>query len=167
MILRRLTPDDAIAFRQIRLAALTESPTAFMSSVEEESAEPLEFFRARLDVGNDTTMLGAFTDEVLMGIVGFGRNARLKIRHTGFIRSMFVSPEWRGRGVGAALVSQAIAELEQFDGLRQVFLEVISGNTAAVALYSRLGFKQYGLQPDALCVDGVFYDDIFMHRRVS
>ena len=167
MILRRLTPDDVVAYRSIRLQALAEYPAAFLSSAEEESAEQLEWHAKRLAETNETVMLGAFVDQALIGMVGYGRNARRKVRHTGFIRAMFVTSEWQGRGIGTALLKQALAELRQRDGLRQIYLEVVAGNVAAVELYKRLGFVPYGLQPDALCIDGVFQDDMLMHLSLA
>jgi RimJ/RimL family protein N-acetyltransferase len=167
VILRRLTPEDATLYRELRLHALTDFPAAFMSSAEEERAESLDWFAQRLSPANDTTMLGAFDGQTLIGMVGFGRNSRLKTRHTGFIRSMFVMPAWRKAGVGVALLTEAVTALRQLDGLRQVYLEVLSGNAAAVALYQRLGFVQYGIQPDALCVDGELYDDMLMHLSLA
>ena len=167
MILRRLTPEDATVYRELRLLALADFPAAFMSSVEEEGAESLEWFAARLSPHNDTTMVGAFEEQTLVGMVGFGRNSRRKTRHTGFIRSMFVMSAWRKHGVGLALLTEAMNALRQFGGLRQVYLEVLSGNTAAVALYQRVGFMQYGIQPDALCVDGEFHDDMLMHLSLA
>ena len=47
MEIRILSADDAQAFRAIRLEGLCEAPTAFDSSYEEESEQPLDFFLSR------------------------------------------------------------------------------------------------------------------------
>ena len=107
MIIRRLRAADAAAFRAVRLAALLDSPTAFGSSHHEEAAQPLEWFAARLEAA-DAVMFGAFVDGVLAGIAGVVREPAAKERHRATIRSMFVAPVHRGRGVAAALLGRAL-----------------------------------------------------------
>jgi ribosomal-protein-alanine N-acetyltransferase len=51
-----------------------------------------------------------------------------------------VLPEYRGQGHGFALMS---AFLEECEG-NSVFLEVAAGNTAAVNLYEKCGFRETG-----------------------
>lgn len=48
MPIRRLTPDDAPAYRALRLRALREHPDAFTSDREDANARPLENSRQRL-----------------------------------------------------------------------------------------------------------------------
>jgi ribosomal-protein-alanine N-acetyltransferase len=52
-------------------------------------------------------------------------------------------PKLRRKGVGARLLTHAI-ELLQLRGIEQLFLEVASGNKAAIALYSKFGFVEVG-----------------------
>jgi ribosomal protein S18 acetylase RimI-like enzyme len=56
---------------------------------------------------------------------------------------MAVVREWRGRGVGSALVAAAI-ELARERGLHKVILSVFPHNTAAIALYRKHGFVEEG-----------------------
>ena len=49
----------------------------------------------------------------------------------------------RCRGIGAALVRQAIADAAEW-GAWAVFLEVRASNAAALALYARAGFEEVG-----------------------
>ncbi len=57
---------------------------------------------------------------------------------TAVINRLYVDPAARGRGVGAALMERAVAEAE-FRALHPV-LDVASTDTAAAALYERLGW---------------------------
>jgi RimJ/RimL family protein N-acetyltransferase len=59
---------------------------------------------------------------------------------------MFVAAEWRGRGVGTALVAAAI-EWAKVRGMHKLTLSVFPHNEAAVALYRRFGFAEEGLHP--------------------
>lgn len=164
--IRPLTAADVGAYRELRLLALGTSPTAFGSSLEEEAALPLTAFAARLDGSTGLQLFGACSGDELVGMVGVGRLAALKERHRAELRSMFVRPEARGAGVGRQLLVHALAVVERLDGVRQVTLTVTAGNAAARRLYEAHGFTPYGQAPEALFVDGVYYDDVLMVRRI-
>ena len=77
---------------------------------------------------------------------------------------MYVAPEYRGQGIGAALLDEALGHAEKV-GMRQVLLSVNAENTAALRLYAGRGFERYGLEPDALFIEGRYYDEEYMVRR--
>ena len=56
---------------------------------------------------------------------------------------MMVAHEWRGRGVGTALVEAAI-DWSRERGLHKISLSVFPHNEAGVALYRKLGFVEEG-----------------------
>jgi ribosomal protein S18 acetylase RimI-like enzyme len=56
---------------------------------------------------------------------------------------MAVAREWRGRGVGAALLAAAI-EWARERGLHKLSLSVFAHNAAAIALYRKFGFVEEG-----------------------
>lgn len=59
------------------------------------------------------------------------------------VLTVAVSPRQRARGLGRRLMDEALRRLYH-DRVKSVFLEVDDGNTAALSLYRRLGFKQVG-----------------------
>lgn len=73
--------------------------------------------------------------------------------HSGTARiySMIVDPEVRGLGLGAALVEAGMSEARKA-GRSILSLEVRADNTAARALYEKLGFRTVRALPG-------FYDD--------
>jgi RimJ/RimL family protein N-acetyltransferase len=56
---------------------------------------------------------------------------------------MMVAREWRGRGVGSALVESAIAWARE-QGLHKLVLDVFPHNEGAIALYRKYGFVEEG-----------------------
>jgi hypothetical protein len=48
-----------------------------------------------------------------------------------------------------------------------VKLAVVTTNTPAVRCYARCGFAVYGIEPQAICYDGVFYDELLMAKQFS
>ncbi|MFG2373066.1 GNAT family N-acetyltransferase [Streptomyces sp. NPDC048504] len=58
---------------------------------------------------------------------------------TAVVGRLFVSPEARGRRIGALLIGRAVEEARRH-GLHPV-LDVVASDTAAAALYERLGWE--------------------------
>ena len=56
---------------------------------------------------------------------------------------MCVDRDWRGRGVGSALVQAAIS-WSRDRGLHKLCLEVFPHNAAAIAMYRKAGFVEEG-----------------------
>jgi RimJ/RimL family protein N-acetyltransferase len=56
---------------------------------------------------------------------------------------MLVAAGWRGRGVGTALLAEAVRRAPQA-GAHKIALQVWPHNTAAIALYERFGFQREG-----------------------
>ena len=59
--------------------------------------------------------------------------------------AMFVARDWRGKGVGSALVAASIGWAREHD-LHKLSLSVFPHNTAAISLYRKFGFEQEGLR---------------------
>jgi RimJ/RimL family protein N-acetyltransferase len=164
MLVRRLVSQDAPEYRTLRLAALRESPASFGSSYEEECDRPLVEFAALVGDAGERAFFGAFSDALLIGSVGFGRETSPKEKHKGFIRGMYVVPTARGQGIGRALLARALDFAATIPNLQQVTLAVNANNLPAIQLYKAAGFQQYGLEPMALFVGGTFHDEIHMVR---
>jgi RimJ/RimL family protein N-acetyltransferase len=57
---------------------------------------------------------------------------------------MALKTEYRGKGIGTALLKELIDELKE-KGIKGISLSVDPGNLAAVKLYQRFGFKEVGM----------------------
>ena len=157
MEIRRLTSADAAAYRELRLAALRDSPEAFGSTFERESAQPLAWFRDRLA---NSQVFGAIRLSELLGIAGFARREHDKEKHKGLLWGMYVRPDARNAGIGRQLVEAVIDHARQQVELIQ--LSVVSGNERARRLYAGLGFVEYGVEKRSLKQHGRYYDEILM-----
>jgi len=155
--LRRLGPEDAVAYREIRLEALADSPHAFSSTLESEQAQPLDRFATRLA---DDFVIGAFSGRYLVGVAGFYVQPRPKHRHKGMLWGMYVRPDHRSAGIGRKLVDAIIAHAGQRVELLQLF--VVADNMPARRLYASLGFVEYGIERHATKYQGQYHDDVLM-----
>lgn len=75
------------------------------------------------------------------------------------IHDIVVLPEYRRQGVGQALLAAAEAAARE-RGCCKLTLEILSGNTRAMASYTRFGFEPYTLDPKAGQAS-------FMHKWLS
>jgi RimJ/RimL family protein N-acetyltransferase len=153
LLIRRLQPPDAPAYRALRLESLSRCPCAFEHALGEEELLGPDDLALRLD---EIAVFGAFVNGTLCGIAAFTRPPFLKKRHKGVLRGVYVQPGVRGEGVGTVLVG---AVIEHARGeVIQLHAAVSTVNHAARRLYARLGFIPYGLEPRGLRVDGTCYD---------
>jgi ribosomal protein S18 acetylase RimI-like enzyme len=161
---RLLNESDVSAYRALRLEALQNSPTAFGSSYGEELLLPLSAFASRL---RDAKVFGAYSEEKLIGILGFIRESRAKRAHAASLVGMHVSSSFRRQGVGGALLDHAIQFTRQLGGIKTIKLSVTANNQDAVRLYLSRGFKSYGLEPDAINVGEEYLDEEYLILQIE
>ncbi len=142
--IRRLEVADVEDYRTIRLAALQTEPEAFGSLYEVEVTRPIDSFVERL---SSSIVLGAYAGGRIVGVASFRQETGPKERHKGVLGSVYVQPDSRGQGVAASLVAGVIDVARSI--VEQLTLTVVQGNSAAIALYHRFGFKIYGVEPRA------------------
>jgi ribosomal protein S18 acetylase RimI-like enzyme len=148
MNIRKLTADDAAAFREIRVEMCQLYPEAFAQTPEEVAAMPDDKcpeWWAPSDVFPEKFMLAAFEGERIVGTAAFRREEMLKERHRAFIWSVYVRSDARGKGISKQLMQQIIDEARQMEGLEILSLVVALTQTSARTLYTSLGFFTTGL----------------------
>lgn len=163
---RRLDLSDSAAYRACRLRGLFEYPDAFTSSFEEENARPVAYTDARLDPAGNRKIWGAFIDGELVGMIGLEPQMREKNRHKALLTGMFVSAEHAGRGLGRALI-QTLVDEARSTGIELIVLTVTDNNRPAIGLYRKAGFASFGIEPDAIRIDGVSLDKAHMYLALA
>jgi len=137
--LRRLAADDWHAYRDIRLAMLQESPSAFGSTHAEAASFEEQLWRQRLA---DNVVILARVGTASAGAVMYSEFGMTDPGDCA-LYGMWVDPAFRGTGVGWALVDAVVAQARA-SGKRRLVLHVVSGNDPAVRLYQRAGFVPTG-----------------------
>ena len=164
--IRRLEVSDAAAYRAFRLRALREHPDAFTSSFEEEDIKPLLDTEKRLRAVEVGKLWGAYVANEMAGMVGLSLDARIKSRHKGLLVSMYVTPEYTGKALGLSLVDTVVKDARAC-GLELVTLTVTDGNHAAIALYKKCGFTAFGIEPDAIRINGASFGKTHMYLSIK
>lgn len=156
-MIRQLVASDVDAYRALRLEGLRLHPMAFGGALHEEAAEPPAFWRNRLD--SNATFGGFGTDGALLGIATLKLMPGAWYKHRAMLVGLYVSAAGRGTGLAAGLI-RAVADAAK--GAEWLELGVGLYNGPAIALYQRMGFRAFGVEPDAMRVNGEPVDEILM-----
>lgn len=151
-VAERLGEGDWEALAAVRLRALRSDPEAFSSSLAREEAFREQHWRMRLRASPWWTVRGE--DGAAVGLASLIEEPGSpgSDRH---VVALWVAPEARNRGVGAALVEAAAREAVDA-GAQTLSLWVREDNAAALRLYDRLGFAPTGERHPAVRADGLF-----------
>ena len=136
---RALGEEDWQHYRDIRLAALRDSPDAFVATSAQEEALEEQAWRERM---SRARRLVAELDGSPVGVVSLGKGDP-EHSYTGELFGLWVARQGRGTGVAWKLVeagaTQAVA-----DGHRHLGYWVGTDNGRAVAFASSFGFRPTG-----------------------
>jgi len=104
-------------------------------------AWPVQMFLDELSQPETRRYLVAETDEGIVGYAGL-----MCIEPIADVQTIAVVPDYEGRGIGSALLTQLIEEARH-RGAADVLLEVRADNPRAQDLYVRFGFEQIHVRP--------------------
>lgn len=71
-------------------------------------------------------------------------------------------PQARGRGIGTAAARLMLRYCFEEEGLHRVYLRALAGNHQAIGSYEKAGFVKEGCLRDDVCIDGRYYDIVWM-----
>lgn len=133
--------EDWRRLRELRLAALLDSPDAFGMTYEESVAAHDESWQWWISGAGSGTPVITFIAEQRSELIGMATGAEdADDPNTAHLFGMFVRPEARGEGVGASL-SEAVIEWARAEGFERIVLRVSDGNETARNMYERLSFE--------------------------
>ncbi|MGC1184096.1 MAG: GNAT family N-acetyltransferase [Candidatus Dormiibacterota bacterium] len=132
-------PSDWAEYKEIRLRALADAPSAFGSSWAVERERPDEAWRERAGATPKRQIWSARSREGWVGLVGALREDDGKVQ----LVSMWVDPSWRRRGVARALIAVVVAWFGTAPNTG-LYLWVSSDNEAARRCYQTEGFQLSG-----------------------
>lgn len=127
-----------------------------------DQAPPLESTRAFVqgNISGGQIQLVVVDGGRVVGWCDITSNTRASQKHIGTLGTGLI-PEYRGRGIGRALLTEAIRHGWE-KGLTRIQLDVNGENLNAIALYKKLGFETEGVKRKAFCMDGYYMDVVSM-----
>ncbi len=85
--------------------------------------------------------------------------------HTAEI-SIYISPENRGKGLGRALLSEALGMTGKLD-IKTLVSFIFSHNCASIRLFKSLAFEEWGRLPEVAEMDGKEYSLSIFGKRIN
>lgn len=157
------TPLDAIQFRELRLYALQDSPTAFSADYQKNLSHSAQYWEDLLKTHPDeSTIFLAAHENSLIGATGIVRGGTPKTRHSATIWGVYVRPEWRGLHIAEALIASCLTWARDRK-IMAARLGVSATNTSAIRCYERCGFTVTGTEPRVLYYEGQYHDFYMMY----
>jgi GNAT superfamily N-acetyltransferase len=141
---RKLEEVEWPTYRELRLAALAESPDAFGSTLATEQGRTASDWAARLAAGATSNLDLPLIAQVHGRAAGLAW-AKVDASDTSLVNvyQTWVAPEFRGQGLGRLLLRAAVDWARARNALA-VCLSATCGDTPAMQLYTREGFKPVG-----------------------
>lgn len=141
--------DAADAAEVCRSFLQTHAETDNLLTYPDESKMTVESeaeFLQKTAESENAIELCAILDGKLVGTAGVEPvGACEKLRHRAEFGISIEQAYW-GQGIGRVLTAACIAAAKEA-GYAQLELQMVCGNTAAAALYQRMGFTEYGRNP--------------------
>lgn len=129
-VLRKSTVEDLEQVMNINLVSLPENYSSFFFA-DIYAHFPDTFIVADVD----GKIVGYIMCRIESGFLNFHLSKK------GHVISVAVLPEYRNKGVGTAILNEAMKSMASRYGAKECFLEVRVSNAAAINLYKRVGLK--------------------------
>ncbi len=140
---------------------LTFGPGEFNLSVEEEEA-----YLEKCQKANNSLYLLAEVEGRLIGTLSFEGGGRVRTHHTGEF-GISVRKEYWGQGVASALLDVLTEWAVEGNVIRKLNLRVRTDNRHAIRLYERKGYVTEGTIRKEICVNGEWYDLLWMGMLIG
>lgn len=140
---------------------LIRTPEECTATTEQEAA----YLQGILD-SKHNLMIVCEVDGRIAGNCQISFKERIKSRHRGSVAIALLQEFW-GLGIGTSMFEEMIAIARARDGVIQLELEVIEGNTRAIALYEKMGFRIVAEHPnDTRLQDGTLLSLFLMIKML-
>ncbi|MCJ7625285.1 MAG: GNAT family N-acetyltransferase [Anaerolineaceae bacterium] len=163
IIIREAKPRDAaqlLAFVEA-LAAETDidvplEPGEFNLTIEEEE----KILKGYAESKNSVFLVAETDGKIIAELTCRGSKPKA-LRHVAYL-GMSVSREWRGQGVGTALMEKLVHWARENGVIKRIELNVYARNKVGIHLYEKFGFVIEGCRRNAIYQGGKYLDDLVM-----
>ncbi|GAB4574319.1 MAG: GNAT family N-acetyltransferase [Anaerolineae bacterium] len=167
--IRETRPEDAAAIIAY-LRALTAETDINVPLTPEEftftEQEERDYIQAVLADPRRLMLVAVDEAGTIIGELSLNGSSRKALRHAVEL-GISVRWDWRGRGVGSALLERAITWAQAGGLIKRIELRVYARNAPAIALYRKFGFVEEGRRRAAVYQYGEYLDDLIMARLLE
>jgi ribosomal protein S18 acetylase RimI-like enzyme len=169
LYIRAASENDAAAILTLYRSVIGEGRYTLLQLEEIQRTEEVE----QKAIANENKRPGclrvvADVDGLIVGMARVRAGELKRTAHFGEVDSVWVHSDWRGHGIGNALIDAIVRWAEENEGIEKLGLFVFSTSEAAIALYQRNGFTIEGRAPrDIKFADDDYADTVIMGRMVD
>ncbi len=143
-LIRRVQNDEAQLYKQLRLAALADSPHAFCATLAEALLRSNESWQEQTSSSaseSDRATFLAFKDNSPIGLAAIYRN--IEFPNTGDLIQVWLHPAHRGTGIAQSLINTLLVWARD-NSFENIQTEVLNSNEGLLPFYENLGFLKIG-----------------------
>jgi len=164
--IRKAKVDDLGQLIKLRLQMINACPDSFLDDYGELSewtiADWGEWF-SRLTEAKNSSLIVAEDGKELIGVAGCKGVKHRRAAHVATLVGVGVLPEYRGKGIGRAILEKMIAWIKKETKVERLQLTVYADNEIAIKFYEKLGFVKEGLFKNyAKSFNGNYQDGLMM-----
>jgi L-amino acid N-acyltransferase YncA len=155
-------------FKNLKIEGLTTDPSAFTQTLSDVKNSPDTDWKMPLGkaLKGENAIIFAEYKGKLIGIGGVHLFSREKVKHNASLESLYVSPEYRRKGIAKEIVKRELEFLAKSPEIKMAFAEIFSSQTASLVLHKELGFEVVGTIKDFMQWEGKYYDSVFVQKKI-
>lgn len=165
-VIKKLKIANLAEFKRFRLEALFESPQCFGSNYDAEcNYDDARFLRMMRD-DECSFVMAAFEGDNIVSMLGFGSSESRHIIHKAFIWGVYTGVNHRGKSLAKKVMLAAFEAVKLRPQIKILQLGTAVDNHAAIGLYKSFGFISYGIEINALIINGKSIDENLMYLEI-
>lgn len=162
-MIRVLTPQDLLPFRELRQKALDTHPEAYGTDAESWRKGSQASIQALLEPSPQIMVVGYFEGDTLQGCLGIKRALKPQVQHMGTLWGAYTVPEKRAQGHMQAMFAHLLEQTETWE-LAMLRLMYTPPHPVLEHVLPKLGFQPYGREARGICVDGEFLERLYYQK---
>lgn len=159
--IRRITETDTIYFESFMASMFAENLPTLVPRGTTPSPEQVKAYILRHITGNNAVFLAEIhnpaMDNNIVGSIALTCFGRPQLDHVAGL-GLNVAADFRGQGIGRALLQHALQWAKQSSTIERIELEVIDNNASAIHLYEHFGFQREGTKRNAVKKPERYFD---------
>ncbi len=164
------SPCEADAAEMLHFITKASGETEFLLRSPEEwanfSLEKEKSFMNEINHDQNRLMIVCTVNGKIAGNCQISFCIGMKECHRASVAIALLQEYW-DLGIGTRMFEEMIQIAKKRDGVRQIELYFIEGNSRARRLYEKMGFRITGVKPDAIRMkDGTFVNEYMMLKRL-
>lgn len=165
MRIRKADKGDAKSFLQFQ-CLLDQEATYMLFEPHERTTTVRQQKKVLAEIlqADTSCIYFALDKDEIIGYVGIYGSYLERIRHVGYL-TIGIRQAYCNQGIGKQLLERADM-FAKASGIKRLELTVVKENKSAVHLYKKCGFQEEGIRKSAVCIGGVWMDELYMAKFI-